>query len=228
VPREDVFVTTKVRNRHQTYRSVLKAFDASLQRLGMQYVDLYLLHWPTGKNRERWRALEKLHADGRAKAIGVSNFLVHHLEEILVTADVRPMVNQTEFHPRLLMTELRAFCRDNSIQFESSSPLMRGGVLGIPALREIAATYDKTVAQLVLRWNLQHGVVTIPKSVSRERIEENTRLFDFAIGEEDMRRIDALDGGQRLGGDPNTTGFVSTRALVAHRIRAAASRLRTR
>jgi methylglyoxal/glyoxal reductase len=228
VRREDVFVTTKVQNRYQSGRSVLRAFDASLERLGMEYVDLFLIHWPSAKNRERWRALEQIHAEGRAKAIGVSNFLVSHLRDLLAVADVPPMVNQAEFHPRLVQPELRAFCRENGIQFESTSPLMRGGVLEIPELRQLAAAYEKTVPQLVVRWNLQHAVVAIPKSVERERIEENSRVFDFTIAEADMRRIDDLDRGQRLSGDPNSVGFVSTPALLAARARALVSRLRPR
>jgi diketogulonate reductase-like aldo/keto reductase len=223
--REDVFLTTKVQNRHQSHASVLRAFDASLARLETDYVDLYLIHWPSAKSRERWRALERIHADGRAKAIGVSNFLVSHLQDLLAVAEVPPMVNQAEFHPRLVQPELRAFCRANDIQFESTSPLMRGAVLEIPELRELAAAYGRTVPQLVLRWNLQHGVAAIPKSVERERIEENLRVFDFTIADVDMRRIDELDRGQRLSGDPSSVGFVSTPALIATRARSLVSRL---
>jgi diketogulonate reductase-like aldo/keto reductase len=223
--REDVFVTTKLQNRFQSRRSVLRAFDASLERLGMEYVDLYLIHWPSSKSRERWRALEQIHAEGRAKAIGVSNFLVSHLQDLLAAADVPPMVNQAEFHPRLVQPELPAFCRQNGIQFESTSPLMRGGVLEIPELSRLAAGYEKTVPQLVIRWNLQHDVVAIPKSVKRERIEENSEVFDFTITEADMRRIDDLDRGERLSGDPNSLGFVSRPAVLATRARAIVSRL---
>jgi methylglyoxal/glyoxal reductase len=226
--REDVFVTTKVQNRFQSHKSVLRAFEASLERLGMEYVDLCLIHWPSAKSSERWRALEQIYAEGRAKAIGVSNFLVSHLRDLLSVADVPPMVNQAEFHPRLVQPELRAFCGLHGIQFESTSPLMRGGVLEIPELRQLAATYEKTVSQLVIRWNLQHQVVVIPKSVKRERIEENSRVFDFTIAEADMRRIDDLDRGERLGGDPDSVGFVSTPALLAARARALVSRLRPR
>ena len=210
VPREQVFVTTKVWNDDQRAGrdAVLRAFDESLRRLGMDYVDLYLVHWPVkGMYKEAWRALETVYEGGRAKAIGVSNFLVHHLTDVLADARVKPMVNQVEFHPRLLQRDLMEFCRREAVVQEAWSPLMKGKVAEIPAIREIAAEHGKTPAQVVLRWNLQHGVVTIPKSVRRERLEENAALFDFQLAADEMAKIDALDRGKRVGADPDHFTF---------------------
>jgi diketogulonate reductase-like aldo/keto reductase len=210
VPREQVFVTTKVWNDDQRagHDAVLRAFDESLRRLGFDYVDLYLIHWPVkGKYKQAWRALEQIYASGRAKAIGVSNFLVHHLDDVLSDAQVRPMVNQVEFHPRLVQPQLVDYCRRNGIVQEAWSPLMKGKVAAIPQLRELAAKYGKTEAQVVLRWDLQRGIVTIPKSVRRERLAENADLFDFELAPEDVASIDALDRGERVGADPDNFSF---------------------
>ncbi len=205
LPRDQIFVTTKVWNNDQGYDETLRAFDASLERLGMDRVDLYLVHWPvTGKFRDTWRALERIYADGRSRAIGVSNFLLNHLEDLLAKAEVVPHVNQVEFHPRLLQPELLQYCERHGIRLEAWSPIMRGKVNDIPALVEIGRKYGKTAAQVTLRWDLQHGVVTIPKSVRKERIAENADVFDFALTEDEMQTIDALDRGERLGPDPNT------------------------
>jgi diketogulonate reductase-like aldo/keto reductase len=210
VPREQVFVTTKVWNDEQRAGpdAVLRAFDESLRRLGFDYVDLYLIHWPVkGKYRQAWRVLETIYSTGRARAIGVSNFLVHHLEDVLSDAQVRPMVNQVEFHPRLQQPQLADLCRRQGIVEEAWSPLMKGKVAGIPQLRELAAQYGRTEAQVVLRWDLQRGIVTIPKSVRRERLAENAELFDFELAPDDMAAIDALDRGERLGADPDNFSF---------------------
>ena len=210
VSRGEVFVTTKVWNDDQRkgHDAVLRAFDESLRRLGMDYVDLYLVHWPVkGKYKEAWRALEKVYAGGRAKAIGVSNFLVHHLEDVIKDAQVVPMVNQVEFHPRLLQRGLMDACRRQRIVQEAWSPLMKGKIAHIPQLQELAEKYGKTVAQVVLRWNLLHGIVTIPKSVRRERLEENAGLFGFELSADDMAKVDALDRGERLGADPDNFPF---------------------
>lgn len=207
VPREQVFVTTKVSNPDQRkgYDGVLRAFDESMRRLDLGYVDLYLVHWPVkGMYQEAWRAMEKIYAEGKVKAIGVSNFMEHHMEDVLPGAEVVPMVNQVEMHPWLVQSRLRETCKRLGIVEEAWSPLMLGRVGEVPELVEIAEKHERTPAQVVLRWDVQHGVVTIPKSVKRERIEENARIFDFELSDEEMRRIDALDRGYRMmGADPD-------------------------
>lgn len=206
--RNSVFVTSKVWNTDQGYESTLEAFEKSLERLGMEYLDLYLIHWPVaGKYRETWRALEKLYREGRIRAIGVSNFLRHHLEDLLQSAEIVPMVNQMEFHPWLVQQELLDFCRAKGIQYEAWSPLMRGAVVQVPEIEALARKYGKTEAQIVLRWNLQKGVVTIPKSANKERIAVNAGIFDFELAPEDMARIDGLDRNHRLGPHPDHFDF---------------------
>ena len=208
VAREELFVVSKVWNSDQGYESTLKAFDDSLKRFGMVYLDLYLIHWPVeGKYKETWRALEKLYAEGRVRAIGVSNFLQHHLEDLMADAEVVPMVNQMEFHPYLVQQELLDFCQKNTIQYEAWSPMMQGKIFGMDAFEALAKKYNKTIAQIVLRWDLQKGVVTIPKSTKKERIESNAAIFDFEITQEDMELLDAMDRQQRFGPDPDTFDF---------------------
>ncbi len=208
VAREELFVVSKVWNSDQGYESTLKAFDDSLKRLGMDYLDLYLIHWPVeGKYKETWRALEKLYTEGRVRAIGVSNFLQHHLEDLMADAEVVPMVNQMEFHPYLVQQELLDFCNKNTIQYEAWSPMMQGKIFGMDAFEALAKKYNKTIAQIVLRWDLQKGVVTIPKSTKKERIESNAAIFDFEITQEDMELLDAMDRQQRFGPDPDTFDF---------------------
>lgn len=206
-PRDSLFVTTKVWNARQGYESTLQAFEDSRSKLGLEVIDLYLIHWPVkGKYKDTWRALEKLYKDGAVRAIGVSNFQVHHLQELLDGCEVTPMVNQVEFHPLLTQKPLLAFCREHGIQLEAWSPLMQGN-LELPLLAELSAKYGKTAAQVVLRWDLQHGVVTIPKSVTAHRIEENANVFDFELSEEDMARLDALNQDKRFGPDPDHFNF---------------------
>lgn len=208
VPREEIFVTSKVWNSDQGYDSTLAAFDASLERLGFEYLDLYLIHWPVkGKYKDTWRALEKLYADGRVKAIGVSNFLRNHLDDLLPSAKIVPMVNQLEFHPWLVQQDLLDFCNQNQIRYEAWSPLMQGKVFELDEFKTLAAKYDRSIAQIVLRWNLQKGVITIPKSSNPKRIVENGQLFDFVLSDADVALIDGLDQGRRVGPDPNTFDF---------------------
>lgn len=207
VPRDQVFVTTKVWNNEQGYDSTLKACQNSLDRLEMDYVDLYLVHWPVKeKYIETYRALEKLYDQGVVKAIGVSNFHIHHLEDLMGSCRIKPMVNQVELHPLHTQKRLLAFCRKEGIQLQSWRPLMQGR-LHLPLLEELSAKYGKTAAQIVLRWHLQLGVVTIPKSVQAERIVENANLFDFELEPEDMNRMDALNRNQRFGADPDHIDF---------------------
>lgn len=208
LPREAYFVTTKVWNSAQGYDATLRAFDESMGKLGLDVLDLYLIHWPVkDRYKETWRAFEHLYTDGRVRAIGVSNFLVHHLEDLLASAEIAPMVNQVEFHPRLMQRPLLEFCRAHGIQLEAWSPIMKGRFDGMPELLDIAEKHERTPAQILLRWDLQHGVITIPKSVRRERIAENAAIFDFRLDDEDMARLDAMDRGERIGPDPDNFDF---------------------
>jgi len=207
VPREDIFLTTKVWNSDQGYEETLMAFENSRKLLGTS-IDLYLIHWPVeGKYIQTWRALEKLYADGKVKAIGVSNFMVRHLEDILASCEVEPMVNQIEYHPYLQQVDVREFCREHKIRLEAWSPLMKGHILQVPEVIAIAEKHGKTPVQVVLRWDLQHGVVAIPKSVRADRIEDNSKIFDFELHDEEMEVINSLERGQRFGPDPNNFDF---------------------
>jgi 2,5-diketo-D-gluconate reductase A len=210
LPRGELFVTTKLWNDDQGHANALSAFDHSIERLGLEYVDLYLIHWPApsrGRYLETWKALCELRADGRARSIGVSNFTIQNLEEIIAATDEVPAVNQVELHPRLIQSELRAFHREHGIVTEAWSPLGRGGdLLEESALKEIAAQHGRTPAQVVLRWHIQIGNVAIPRSVTPSRIEENFQLFDFTLSDDEVRAIDALDTGTRIGPDPATFG----------------------
>ncbi|WP_134703061.1 aldo/keto reductase [Ammoniphilus sp. YIM 78166] len=206
VPREELFITTKVWNADQGYEATLAAFDRSMEKLGLDYLDLYLIHWPApalGKYIETWKALEKLYKEGRIRAIGVSNFKIHHLEDIMDNCEIVPMVNQVEYHPRFNQRELHAFCKKNQIQMEAWSPLMQGGLLEEPTLVEIANKYNKSTAQIIIRWDMQTGVVTIPKSTKPHRIAENADVFDFELTPEDMDKINALNQDQRMFADPD-------------------------
>lgn len=205
VPREEVFVTTKVWNADHGRERTLQAFDASRERLGLDTVDLYLIHWPAEEHRlETWGALEALYAEGRCRAIGVSNYMVHHLEELLEVAEVVPAVNQIELSPfnHGQRREVVARCRAQGIQVEAYSPLTKARKLGDPRVREIAARYGKTPAQVLLRWGVQHGFAVIPKSTNRDRIRENVALFDFALSKEDVATLDGLDEGLVTSWDP--------------------------
>ena len=202
--REEVFVTSKVWNTDQGYDSTLKAFDHTLKLMKLDYLDLYLIHWPVrGKFKDTWRALEHLYQQGRVRAIGVSNFLDHHLQDLFTVASTIPAINQMEFHPYLVQQHQIDFCKRHQIQYEAWSPLMRGEIGSIPLIKELASKYEKSPAQIVLRWNLQKEIVTIPKSAKKERIIENAKLFDFQLSVEEMKRIDTLDRHHRTGPDPD-------------------------
>lgn len=205
IPRDELFVATKVWNDEQGYDSTLAACERSLARLGLDHVDLYLIHWPVRRTmRDTWRAMQHLREDGRVRAIGVCNFLAPRLEELLAFADVPPAVDQVEHHPRLRQHDLRDFCKAHGITMQAWAPIMRGGVAKIPEIVEIAQAHDKTPAQVTIRWILQHGVTTIPKSVHRERIAENADVYDFELAAAEMTAIDALDRGERLGRHPDS------------------------
>lgn len=207
VPRGELFVTSKVWNTDRGYEQAKASFEKSLERLGLQYLDLLLIHWPANRrqfgeqaakiNADTWKAFEELYEEGRVKAIGVSNFYPHHLEELAVTANICPMVNQIEFHPGWAQADVVQYCQKKGIVVEAWSPLGRRSVLENKVLQDIAAGHNKSTAQISLRWALQHGVVALPKSVSRERMEENADIFNFELSEEEMGQIDKLE---RIGG----------------------------
>ena len=179
-----------------------------MERLELDYLDLYLIHWPVkGKYKDTWRALERLHREGRIRAIGVSNFQIHHLEDLMTEATVVPAVNQIELHPLLNQQELRDYCSKHKIQVEAWSPLGQGHLLEHPLLQEIGAKYGKSPAQVILRWDLQNGIVTIPKSVTPQRIRENADLFDFELTPEDIGQINGLNENKRFGSDPDNFNF---------------------
>ncbi|MBM7599522.1 diketogulonate reductase-like aldo/keto reductase [Virgibacillus halotolerans] len=207
VSREDLFITTKVWNADQGYENTLKAFDTSLEKLGLDYVDLYLIHWPTPKYDtyvETYKALEKLYKDGRTKAIGVCNFDIEHLQRIMDECEVKPAVNQVECHPFLQQIELKQFCKDHDIQVEAYSPLMNGtNVMQHELIQALADQYSKTPAQIILRWQLQTDVIVIPKTITPSRMEENLNIFDFELNEADMDKIATLDRNERNNGVPS-------------------------
>ncbi len=204
IARDEIFVTTKLRN--EDHRNPEKAFEASVNKLGMDYVDLYLIHWPVqGMRNNTWKVFEKLYRDGRCKAIGVSNFTIKHLKELLKVAKIVPAVNQVEFTPYLYQKELLEFCKKHSIQLEAYSPLTRGKKLNDAKLSDIAKKYRKTSAQILLRWALQHDIVVIPKSKTKKRIEGNFDVFDFTIKPDDMKKLDNLNQDLRLCWDPTNT-----------------------
>ena len=208
VAREDIFLTTKVWNEDLRKDNVLNAFEESLKKLDTDYLDLYLIHWPVKDcYKGAWDVLQKLYTQGRIKAIGVSNFMIEHLEDLLSGADVIPAVNQIEYHPHLLQPELLDYNREKKIQVEAWSPLMQGKIFSIKEITELAEKYGKTAVQIILRWNIQNNVVTIPKSSHKERIIDNTDIFDFELVEEDMVLLNSLDIGSRVGPDPYTFTF---------------------
>lgn len=203
VPRDQIFVTTKLWNDDHGYEEALRALDASLGRLGLSYVDLYLIHWPVpGKRRDSWRALERAFHDGRARAIGVSNYMVQHLRELLGEAKVAPHVNQIELSPFLQRRETCAMCREHGIVVEAYSPLTRGRRLDHPTVTGVARAVGRTPAQVLLRWGIQHGYVVLPKSVQRGRIAENAAVFDFKLDAAAMAQLDGLEEGFMANWDP--------------------------
>jgi methylglyoxal/glyoxal reductase len=208
VTREELFVTSKVWNNDLSYDETIAAYEESLEKMGLDYLDLYLIHWP-GKNKymESWKALEALYKEGRVKSIGVSNFQVHHLERLLEEAEVTPVINQIEFHPKLIQSEVRAFCQQHNIQVEAWSPLMNAELLNNETVKGIAEAHNKSAAQVILRWDLQHEVITIPKSMTESRIKENIQLYNFELTEEQMKQLDVLNENHRSGPDPDEFDF---------------------
>ena len=203
--REEVFITTKIWNTNQGYKKATESFEESLKKLNMDYVDLLLIHWP-GQKKERyletWKALENIYKNKKARAIGVSNFEIKHLNDIFENCSVPPAVNQIERHPNLNQYELIEFCKSKNMFVEAWSPLGRGKFIENETLKEIAKKYNKTVAQIILRWNIENKIVVIPKSVKKERIEENINIFDFKLEEEDIKKIDSMNTNERTGFNP--------------------------
>jgi diketogulonate reductase-like aldo/keto reductase len=205
--RDDLFVTTKLANPDQGYDTTLRAFDASADRLGMETVDLYLVHWPLPRRNlyvPTWKALERLYAEGRVRAIGVCNFQVPHLERVMEEGGITPMVNQVELHPLLTQKAVRDFDAEHNIATEAWSPLGHGELLSHPLITELAQAHERTPAQILLRWHVQLGNVVIPKSVTPERIRSNFEVFDFQLSEDEMARISGLDENHRFGPDPDS------------------------
>lgn len=209
IPREEIFITTKLWNSDQGYDSALKAYEESLKKLDTGYVDLYLIHWWKGKSSiESWRALEKLYAEGKMKAIGVSNFQIDHLDKLAETAKVTPMVNQVELHPKMTQLPLREYNIKHHIQTESWSPLMQGGdLLKDETITSIAEVHGKNAGQIILRWHIQNDLVVIPKSVTPERIKSNFDIFDFKLSDDEMKSIDNLNEDKRVGPSPDYVNF---------------------
>ncbi len=207
----DVFVTSKLNNGFHAYDDALQAFDRTLKDLGLEQIDLFLIHWPlpeVGNYVETWRALEKIYADGRARSIGVSNFQPHHLRRLHEETTVVPAVNQIEVHPYLTQEELRAFDAEHGIATEAWSPIAQGGVLGDPVITELARTHGKTPAQVVLRWHVQLGNIVFPKSTTPSRVRENYEIFDFELSDPDMGLMSALNKDERTGPDPDEFNYV--------------------
>lgn len=211
VPRDELFITTKLWNNEHGFDEALEAFERSRKKLGVDVVDLYLIHWPVpGKFKETWGALEKLYKDGKVRAIGVSNFTDQHLEELLKTAEITPMVNQVEFHPRLFQKALLEYCQSHDIQLEGWRPLGKGDLLEHDAVKGIADKHGKTPAQVLVRWALQNNVVSIPKSVTGERIRSNAEVFDFELDTKDMDTINGMNENARYGLHPDEFDYAST------------------
>ncbi len=211
LPREDVFLTTKLNNNQLTYDDAMASFDRSLDELGLDHVDLFLIHWPLATVSDfvpRWKALEEIYRSGRARAIGVSNFQEHHLVRLMEETEIVPAVNQIEIHPYLVQDELRAFDAKHGIVTQAWSPLGRGAVLGDPTIAEIAGRHDASPAQVIIRWHVQRGDVVFPKASSRARIEENFRALDLRLTDDDMAAITALDRGERTGSHPDTMAWI--------------------
>lgn len=208
VKREDIFLATKLWNNCHGYENAMNAFNDSIKRLGVEYLDLYYIHWPNELNFETWKALEDLYYEGKVKAIGVCNFKIGHLEDLKKTARIMPMVNQVELHPGFTQKEMVKYCEENNIQLIAWSPIMRGRLLTEPLMIQLSEKYNKTITQIILRWHIQNDIIPIPKSSNEERIKENFNIFDFEISKEDIFKIDTLDRNENVSGVPDNTSYL--------------------
>lgn len=210
INREDIFLVTKLWNDDHGYDKTIEAFNKSLERLQVNYIDLYLVHWPNKLNSETWKAFEYLYKTGKVKAIGVCNFKIGHLEELKKTAEIMPMVNQIEIHPQSSKNDMLSYCKENNIQLVAWSPIMRGKLFSNNLMIDLAEKYKKTIAQIILRWHVQRGIIPIPKSSNEERIKENLSIFDFELSNNDMRTIDSLNEGDTVSvsGVPENTTYL--------------------
>ena len=210
INREDIFLVTKLWNDDHGYDKTIEAFNKSLERLQVNYIDLYLVHWPNKLNSETWKAFEYLYKTGKVKAIGVCNFKIGHLEELKKTAEIMPMVNQIEIHPQSSKNDILSYCEENNIQLVAWSPIMRGKLFSNDLMIDLAEKYKKTIAQIILRWHVQRGIIPIPKSSNEERIKENLSIFDFELSNDDMKTIDLLNEGYNVSvsGVPENTTYL--------------------
>ena len=210
INREDIFLVTKLWNDDHGYDKTIEAFNKSLERLQVDYIDLYLVHWPNKLNSETWKAFEYLYKTGKVKSIGVCNFKIGHLEELKKTAQIMPMVNQIEIHPQSSKNDMLSYCEENNIQLVAWSPIMRGKLFSNELMIDLSEKYKKTIAQIILRWHMQRGVIPIPKSSNEERIKENLSIFDFELSNDDMMIIDLLNEGDNLSvsGVPENTTYL--------------------
>ena len=210
INREDIFIVTKLWNDDHGYDKTIEAFNKSLEKLQVNYIDLYLIHWPNKLNSETWKAFEYLYKTGKVKSIGVCNFKIGHLEELKKTAKIMPMVNQIEIHPQSSKNDMLSYCEENNIQLVAWSPIMRGKLFSNELMINLAEKYKKTIAQIILRWHFQRGIIPIPKSSNEERIKENLNIFDFELSINDMKSIDLLNEGNdvSVSGVPENTTYL--------------------
>ena len=208
IDRKGIFLVTKLWNDDHGYEETINAFNKSIKKLGVDYLDLYLIHWPNKLNSETWRAFEDLYKEGKVRAIGVCNFKIGHLEELKKTAKIMPMVNQIEIHPCKTQKETIEYCNENNIQEVAWGPIMRGKIFSLPLMLELSEKYNKSIAQITLRWHIQNGVIPIPKSSNEERIKANIDIFDFDISSEDIKKIDELNVNEDISGVPANTTYL--------------------